>query len=169
MKTQSLLLFAFFILGLVSCSEEEEPRSPLIGSWENRTYSDSLEVWFVENYHFKNDSIFDLTATVRETELGEDLGYRYITTAWYNLDGNNFQYYYSDALIYFGGNGENKSFYGTKEELTSGIFDFFRIPKGELSFADDFSQFTFQEDCWNPNPESEDCIEFPLQTFLRVE
>jgi len=169
MKTLSSVLYALLILSLFSCSENEEPRSPLIGTWEKRAYSDSLDVWFVESYQFKNDSIFDLTATVRKTEIGETLGYRIITTSWYNLDGDIFQYYYSDALIYFGGGEGDRSFYGTKEDLKPGVIDFFRIPKGEISFSSDFSQFTFQPDCWKPNPENEECFEFPLQTFVRVD
>ncbi|MBN3580913.1 hypothetical protein JYB64_00840 [Algoriphagus aestuarii] len=171
MKNLSSVLFAFLILSLVSCSEsqEEEPRSPLIGTWEKRDYIDSLDVWFVESFQFKNDSIIDITAIARKTELGETLGYRYITTSWYNLEGNFFQYYYSDAMIYSGVSEGFRTFYGPKEELRPGIFDFFRIPKGELTFSSDFSQFTFQEECWKINSESEDCFEFPSQTFVRVD
>jgi len=167
MKTAFPFVFSFFLLSLVSCSENENPRSPLIGTWENRSYMDSLDIWFVDSYRFKNDSVFDLTATVRKTELGEELGFRMIASSWYNLEGGTFQYYYSDALIYFGG-GENGNIYGSRDKMNPGVVDFFRIPKGELTFSSDMRQFTFQEDCWKIVPDT-DCIEFPSQTFLRVE
>ncbi|MBN7814975.1 hypothetical protein [Algoriphagus pacificus] len=166
MKTVFTFVVALFLSTLVSCSEEEEPRSPIIGTWEERNYSSFSDIWFVNNYNFKNDSIFNLVATVRETENGEDLGYRYITTGKYSVEGNIFHYYYSDALIYFKGSSE--TIYGKKEDLKPGIMDFFRVPKGEITFADDFSKFTFQENCWQMS-DSEDCMEFPLQTFIRVD
>lgn len=168
MKTLYAVFFAFFVLSIVSCSDEEEPRSPLIGTWENRNYVDSLELWFVNTYNFRNDSIFDITSTVRETEIGNDLGYRLISTAWYNLESDIFQYYYDDGLFHFGG-GEDDPLYVPKKDLKPGIIDFFRIPKGKLTFSNDYSQFTFQEDCWKPNPENEDCFEFPVKTFVRVD
>lgn len=167
MKAAYSFVFAIFLLSLVSCNEDEEPRSPLIGTWENRNYLESSDSWYVDSYKFKNDSLFDITSTVRKTENGEELGYRMTATSWYNLEGSTFKYYYSDALIYFGG-GENNPNYGTKDKMAPGIVDFFRIPEGELTFSSDLSQFTFQEDCWRPNPDN-DCFEFPLQTFIRVD
>ena len=61
---------------LISCTENEEPISPLIGTWESRGFVDSLDLWFVETMEFKNDSVFDLTLTVRDTEIESTLGYR---------------------------------------------------------------------------------------------
>ncbi|MEB2776673.1 hypothetical protein SYJ56_15215 [Algoriphagus sp. D3-2-R+10] len=167
MKTAYPFVFVFFLVSLVSCIEEEDPRSPLIGTWESRSYMDSLDIWIVDSYRFKSDSVFDLTATVRKTEFGEELGYRMTASSWYNLEESIFQYYYSDALIYFGG-GENGPFYGPKDKMNPGIVDFFRVPKGKLTFSSDMRQFTFQEDCWKVNPDN-DCIEFPSQTFVRVD
>ena len=168
MRSLSLLILAFISISLISCSDAEEPRSPLIGTWESRNYSDSLEVWFVDSYSFRNDSLFDITSTVRESEIGEDLGYRLVSTSWYNLEGDIFQYYYDDALIHFGG-GEKAPLYVPKKDLSPGIVDFFRVPKGKLTFSSDLRQFTFQEDCWKINPNSDDCIEFPSETFVRVD
>lgn len=92
MKTAFTFVFAFLLLSLVSCSDQVDPRSPFIGTWEYRNYVDSLDIWFVERSQFKNDSLFDLESTVRQTETGKDLGYRMTTTSWYNLEGNTFQY-----------------------------------------------------------------------------
>jgi len=167
MRNLFLLCLSVLFAGLISCTENEEPISPLIGNWENRVFVDSLDVWYVNSYRFKNDSIFDLTSTVRESESGEELGYRIIATSWYNLEESIFQFYYSDALIYFGG-GENNPSYGPKDKLRPGVIDFFRVPKGELTFSSDMRQFTFQEDCWEVDPDS-DCIEFPSQTFVRID
>lgn len=167
MRHLTLLILACCAVSLYSCSDVEEPRSALIGNWETRSYSDSLEVWFVDSYTFRNDSVFDITSSVRTTEIGEDLGYRMMSTSWYNLEGDIFQFYYADALIYFGG-GENTPLYVPKKDLSPGIVDFFRVPKGKLNFSSDLRQFTFQEDCWAVNA-TDDCIEFPSQTFLRVD
>lgn len=166
MRYLSLLILACCAISLFSCTDPEEPRSPLIGTWENRNYSDSLDVWFVESYSFRNDSLFDVTSSVRTTEIGEELGYRLTATSWYNYEGDIFQYYYADAMIHFGG-GENEPLYVPKQDLKPGIVDFFRIPKGKLTFSSDLRQFTFQEDCWNVNDDN-DCIEFPSQTFVKV-
>ncbi|MGM0946429.1 MAG: hypothetical protein ACQEW9_14685 [Bacteroidota bacterium] len=167
MKPAFYLSSLFLILSLLSCSESENPRSPLIGTWENRTYVDSLDYWFVESYTFKNDSIFDLKTTVRDLEAGTDLGYRMTSTAWYNLEGDVFQYYYSDALIYFAFRPDDPLFV-PKEDLRAVVIDFFRVPKGKLSFTDDLRQFTFQEDCITINPDA-DCLQFPPRTFVRVD
>ncbi|UZD21037.1 hypothetical protein PBT90_15810 [Algoriphagus halophytocola] len=166
MRYLSLLILVCCAISSFSCADSEEPRSPLIGTWENRNYSDSLEVWFVESYTFRNDSLFDVTASVRKTEIGEELGYRLTATSWYNFEAGIFQYYYSDAMIHFG--GENQPFYAPKQDLKPGIVDFFRVPKGKLTFSSDLRQFTFQEDCWSVNEEN-DCIEFPAKTFVRVD
>ncbi|WPR74369.1 hypothetical protein [Algoriphagus sp. NG3] len=166
MRHLSLLILACCGLSLYGCSDPEEPQSPLIGTWESRNYSDSLDVWFVESYSFRNDSLFDVTSSVRTTETGEELGYRLTATSWYNFEGDIFQYYYADAMIHFGGS-ENQPLYVPKQDLSPGIVDFFRTPKGKLTFSSDLRQFTFQEDCWNVNNDN-DCIEFPSQTFVRV-
>lgn len=168
MKSVFYLIGLVFALGLVGCSDEEDPRSPLIGTWENRVFVDSLDYWFVESYSFKNDSIFDLELTVRQTETGPDLGYRMISTSWYDLEGSTFKYYYSDALIYFGIDSEGlMKYFAPKEELKPGIVDFFRIPEGTLTFSSDGSKFEFEKDCFQPNPDME-CIQFPLKEFVKV-
>jgi hypothetical protein len=167
MKTALSVSALFLILSIFSCSESEDPRSPLIGTWENRTYIDSLDIWFVESYTFKNDSLFDLKSTVREIETGTDLGYRLISTAWYNLEGDIFQYYYSDGLFYFP-TERNAPLYVPKEELRPGVIDFFRIPKGTLSFSNNQRQFTFQENCFSANSDA-NCIPIPPRTFMKVD
>jgi hypothetical protein len=168
MKASTTFVFAILFLSIISCNEEEEPRSPIIGTWENRNYVDSLGIWFVESYKFKNDSLFDIASTVREVETGKDLGYTMTTTSWYNLEGNTFQYYYDYVLMYSKFE-EDGPFFGAQDDLRPAIVDFFRIPKGKLTFSNNLRQFTFQEDCWKPNPDNEDCIEFPSQTFIRVD
>lgn len=151
---------------LISCTENEEPISPIIGTWESRVFVDSLDLWFVETLEFKNDSIFDLTITVRELETGPDLGFRLVTTSWYNLEGDTFKYYYSDVLMYFG-HHEEAPLYVPKSELNAGIVDFFRIPEGILTFSSDRRRFQFQENCLTINP-SIACFEFPVKEYIRV-
>ncbi|WP_026966326.1 hypothetical protein [Algoriphagus terrigena] len=169
MKSAFYLVVLVFAVGLVGCSEEENPRFPLMGTWESRVYVDSLDYWFVESYAFKNDSIFELTKTVRQTETGPDLGYQLISSSWYNLESDTFKYYYSDALIYFGVDSESQRvYYGSKEDLRPGIVDFFRTPEGILTFSSDQRSFEFQENCWSPAPGME-CIEFESKEFIKVD
>lgn len=91
---KNYLPFALVVLfaTLISCTENEEPISPLLGTWEKREFVDSLDLWFVDVMEFKNDSIFDLTSIVRDMETGPTLGYRMVTTAWYRLEGSTFTY-----------------------------------------------------------------------------
>lgn len=162
MKSIFYLIVLVFVIGLVGCSEEEEPRSPLIGTWESRVYVDSLDYWFVESYAFKNDSIFDIEWTVRNTETGPDLGYRMTAASWYELEEDTFKYYYSDVLMEF------ESLYVPKEELKPAIVDFFRIPQATLTFSQDRRQFELQVGCFQPSPGT-DCVDFPAKVYVRVD
>jgi hypothetical protein len=133
-----------FISGLISCSENEEPVSPLVGKWENRVFIDSLDVWFVETMEFKNDSIFDLNITVRQSETGPDLGYRFMTTAWYSLGENELTYYYSfSSWLNYG----EKRLFVDEEDLEAGIVDFFQRPKVEFQFGSNRRSFILPQGC----------------------
>lgn len=166
MKKYFPLALVAVLAALISCTENEEPVDPLMGTWEHREFVDSLNIWIVETKEFKNDSVFDLSITVRESETGPDLGYRMITTSWFNLEGDTFKYYFSDALTYFR-NSEDAPLYVPKSELRAGIFDFFRIPEGVLTFSSDRRRFQFQENCLVINPDAA-CLEFPVKEYIRV-
>lgn len=169
MKSAFYFIALVFVVGLVGCSDDENPRSPLIGAWENREYVDSLDLWFVESYMFKNDSVFDVERTVRQTETGPDLGYQMISTSWYNLEGSTFKYYYSDALIYFGGDSDGtRVYFASKEDLKPAIIDFFRIPEGTLTFSADGRTFNFQENCIKFSPDQE-CLQLPSKEFVKAD
>lgn len=159
-------LFAAFS-AFISCTENEEPASPLLGTWEKREFVDSLDLWFVDVMEFKNDSVFDLTGIVRAAETGPTLGYRLLTTGWYNLDGETFTYYYSDGLFYFGPVDGDSPFYVAKSELRPGVVDFFRRPEGVLTFSSDRRMFQLLPNCFSFN-EDQDCLQLPLQEYIRV-
>ena len=136
--------FLLFISGLISCTENEKPVSPLVGTWENRVFIDSLDVWFVETMEFKNDSIFDLNITVRESETGPDLGYRFMTTAWYSLGKNELTYYYSNcSWLNFG----ERRIYGAQKDLVNGVVDFFQRPKVEFLLSPSRKSFILPQGC----------------------
>lgn len=151
---------------LVSCAENEEPISPLMGTWENRNFVDSLDLWFVETMEFKNDSIFDLTQSFRNSEMGQDLGYRLMATSWYNFKDSTFKYYYSEGIFHFS-TPRNPALYVPKSELRVGVIDIFRIPEGVLTFLSNGKKFRFQEDCFVVNPNNP-CIQLPPKEFIRV-
>ncbi|WP_111671666.1 hypothetical protein [Algoriphagus litoralis] len=152
---------------LISCTENDEPLSPLIGTWEKREFVDSLDLWFVDVLEFKNDSIFDLTTVVRDMETGPTLGYRMITTAWYRLEGANFTYYYSDGLFHSAPLDGEFPFYVPQSELRPGVIDFFIKPEGVLTFSSDRRMFQFQPNCF-AFKEGQDCFQFPLEEYVRV-
>lgn len=137
------LLVAVFA-ALISCAESEGPQGPLVGTWENRVFVDSLDVWFVETMEFKNDSIFDLNITVREFEKGPDLGYRFKTTAWYSLSKNELTYYYSDCSWL---NFSEQRLFADEEDLLLGVVDFFDRPKVELLFSPSRKSFILPQGC----------------------
>ncbi|GMQ28724.1 hypothetical protein [Algoriphagus confluentis] len=169
MKSSSFFFSFVLFLILFGCQESEEPLQPLMsGTWEHRVYDESLELWMVEVLTFQNDSVMEVQKIVRQTETGETLGYRMLTTSWYNLEENIFKYYYSDALIYFGGGSDSDSPpYGTKDDLRPGIVDFFRLPTGTLTFSANRNRFVYQEDCWRIGT-AEDCLPFPAREYVRV-
>jgi hypothetical protein len=166
-KYSSFSIVAVFAI-LISCAENEEPISPLIGTWEKREFVDSLDLWFVDIMEFKNDSIFEITGIVRNSETGPTLGYTLVATSWYNLDGNTFKYYYSDALIHFDiFGGEDAVLYVPKSESDPVIIDFFRKPEGVLTFSADRRSFQLLPNCFVIKEEN-DCIQFPLEEYIRV-
>lgn len=144
MKKNFPLVFVAAFAAFISCAENEEPVSPIVGTWENRVFIDSLDVWFVETMEFKNDSIFDLNITVRELETSRDLGYRFKTTAWYSLDDNQLTYYFSgSSWLDF----NEKRIYVAQKDLVNGFVDFFRRPKVEFQLSSDRKSFTLPEGC----------------------
>lgn len=145
MKSFFYTLSLVLLVSLFGCQESEEPfQSPLSGTWENREFDEAAGLWFVEVLTFKNDTLMEVQKIVRETETGETLGYRMIADSWYNLEGSTFKYYYSYALINFGGASDSEEKpYGTKEELKPGVVDFFRVPTGTLTFFENGNRFRF--------------------------
>lgn len=150
MRLLCLFVLAVCAASFYSCTDSEEPMSPLIGVWENRVYVDSIDYWIVETYDFVNDSTYDITVTVRESEMGNDLGYRFVSRGWYDLQADNFQYYYSYALMienHFVASINADKVYAPKEELMAIVIDFFRKPTANLTFSSDRKQFEFLDEC----------------------
>ncbi|WP_026951902.1 hypothetical protein [Algoriphagus mannitolivorans] len=166
MKQYFSLTLVAVIAILVSCAENEEPSSPLLGTWESRVYVDSLNLWFVETMEFKNDSIFDLTQSFRSSETGPDLGYRLMAPSWYNLEGSTFKFYYSNGLFHFS-TPNDPALYVPKSELKVGVADIFRIPEGVLTFTSDRKKFKYEENCFVVSPNNP-CIQLPPKEYIRV-
>lgn len=166
MRSLSLFILTVCAASFYSCTEAEEPTSPLIGSWENRVYIDSIDYWVVQTYDFVNDSTYDIIETVRETEDGEDLGFRFVSRGWYDLQGESFTYYYSDVLMldnYFMDSINPGNLYAPKEELKAFIIDFFREPTAKLSFSASGKEFVFLDECLEGFPE---CA--PPRNYVKV-
>jgi len=154
MRYLCLLFIAACTASLFSCTDSEEPMSPLIGAWENREYVDSLNYWIVERYDFVNDSTYDINVTVRESETGKDLGYRFATRGWYNLQANDFTFTYSEMYQiknYYLPSRDN--LYAPKNELRFSEIDFSDTPTANLTFSSDGKQFELLAECLGYNSE----------------
>lgn len=148
MRYLYLFILSVFTASLFSCSDAEEPKSPLIGAWENREYVDSLNYWIVERYDFVNDSTYDINITVRESETGKDLGYRFVTRGWYDLQANDFTFTYSEVYqiknYYI---PSRDDLYAPKNELRFSEIDFSDTPTANLTFSSDRKQFDLLAKC----------------------
>lgn len=88
------------LAAFISCTENDEPRNPLIGIWEHREFVDSLDVWYVETLDFKNDSVFEQYLTVRQTEEGANLGYRQYSEAKYSQDAERVSFRFFSEFMF---------------------------------------------------------------------
>ena len=131
---------------LISCTENEEPVSPFIGTWENRVFVDSLDVWFIEKFVIKNDSLVDIEETIRETETGPDLGYRLFMETKYTLEDNLFSYDYSYGFTIRRVPNIDHLFV-PKNELGPANFDFVLYQSGKLTFSSDYREMDFLPIC----------------------
>ncbi len=141
---------SLFSLLLLSCSftacddDNEELPNQLVGTWENRSFVDSVNYWVVNTLEFKNDSVYQYRTTVRDSENGPDLGYRFFYDDNYEWNGNTFTY--SPDLAAWIDHRE-EDFYVPKQELLAGIIDFFGIPTAAISFRDNRTKMIYQENC----------------------
>lgn len=130
---------------LISCTEKEEPVSPLVGTWENRIFVDSLDVWFVETLEIKNDTLFDNFQTVRDTEDGPDLGYRFFSEARYSFEGNIFSFYASSDF-YMYGIADSRPLFMPKSKLGPVMVERFS-ESAELTLSSNFKEMDYQYIC----------------------
>jgi hypothetical protein len=169
MKNLFYVLICLVTATFFGCQDSDGPRNPLLGTWENRSYVDSLDVWFVQSLTIKNDSLMEVMEFARKSETGPIIGYHSIADSWYNYQDNRFTYYYSEGLFYF--NGYNDTYvtsrYGPKESLKPGIIDLFWTPVGDLTFSPDGQSFEFQKECWFLNSNG-DCVDAPPMTYIRT-
>lgn len=155
MKNYFVLTLIAVFATLISCSEKEEPASPFVGTWENRVFVDSLDVWFVEKFVIKNDSLVNIEETIRETETGPDLGYRLFMETKYTLEGKVFSYDYSHGYI-IARTFKIDPLFAPKNELRPVVFDFVLYQSGSLTFASDYREMDFLPICY---PFLTDCPE----------
>lgn len=155
-----LAVFSVFI----SCSENERPVNPLVGVWENREYVDSLSVWFVETLHFKNDSVFEQSLTVRQSEKGENLGYRWFSEGVYTQEANEISFNFFLEYKFHQKDGseiifEPKNKLG--QVLIERIYSAFRV-----DLQSDFKEMDYQIICITPFDKFPVCEE--VKRFIKV-
>lgn len=145
MKHLSQIILLFISFSFFSCEKEnEELPNQLVGTWEIRHLVDSVDYWVVNTLEFKNDSVYQFRTTVRESETGPDLGYRFYYDDSYEWDGITLTYS-PDLAAWI--DYREEAFYVPKQELLAGIIDYFRIPTATISFMDNRTRMIFQENC----------------------
>ena len=77
-----------------------------------------MDYWVVNTLEFKNDSLYQFRTTVRDSETGPDLGYRFYYDDSYGWDGKTF-FYSPDLAAWI--DYREEGFYAPKEELNFGI------------------------------------------------
>jgi hypothetical protein len=144
----SVLLFALFaiVFGFSSCQEDDELLpTQLEGRFENRTFVDSLDLWVIIAYDFNRTGTFQYIETVRNTENGNEIGYRRIFPGTYDWNGEIFKYFPENGEgIPFDGN----EIYRPKDKLDSFaniIFDYFRPLEARLEFVQNGNTMNYTE------------------------
>lgn len=157
-------LLAVFAV-LISCTEKEEPVSPLVGKWENRVFVDSLDFWVVETFEIKNDSVFEHSITVRQSENGANLGYRSFSEGKYLQAGNDVSLNFLAEYMYR--QRENSEvYYVPKNELGPVIVE--RIFSSvKITLNSNLDELNYQINCFPPFDKSPVCEEIRL--FIKVE
>ncbi len=165
MKGFSLLAVLLISISFVSCDDVED-KSPnqLSGTWEDRFYVDSVDYWVVNTLEFKPENQYQFRTTVRQTETGSDLGYRFYYDDSYEWDGETFSYS-PDLASWIDHREEN--FYVPKEELNAGIIDYARMPTASLIFEENNTKMIFQENCPEDILPCED--PFESKEYIRVD
>lgn len=129
----------------MACNKDDDPLpNQLVGNWETRYFVDSVDYWVVNTLEFKNDSVYQFRTTVRDSEIGPDLGYRVYYDDRYEWDGMTFKYL--PDLAYWIDHRE-EGFYVPKQELMAGIYDYFYQPTAKITFVDNNKKLIFQSLC----------------------
>ena len=165
MKYLSFLFLIFLSLTFLSCNDEDNLPVQLSGVWEERNYVDSVDFWVVNTLEFKNDSEFQFRTTVRETETGNDLGYRFYYDDTYDWDGKTFNY--SPDMAFWIDYREEK-FYTKKEDLKAGVIDFVSWPSANITFVEGNSKLIFQNICTSTNADYCENAQYPEREYIRV-
>lgn len=141
-----ITFFAGFAI-LISCAETEEPVNPLFGAWENRVFVDSLDVWIVETMEFKNDSILEISETVRQTEFGQNLGFQFFMESKFSLNNEIIHLDFSTAFI-LPWNYPAIPLFVQKSELREIVFGFTIYNSGEFVLSPDLNELDFSPICF---------------------
>lgn len=158
-----IALVAVFAV-LVACTENEEPVNPLIGTWENREFVDSLDVWLVETIEIKSDNVFEQYITVRQTEKGVNLGYRSLSQGLYSKVGIELDLRFMNDFNYRNALNVDDLF-APKEELRQ--IEIFRIfSSARVHLVSNHKELEYQIICDEPFIGSASCEE--TRKFTKV-
>jgi hypothetical protein len=83
-------ILIFVAILVVSCQNDETPQSFLNGTYETTLKIQGREIWYVNQFRFQADGTFEQTSYLRESEVGDRIGFTYYSRGNYTLTGIDF-------------------------------------------------------------------------------
>jgi hypothetical protein len=85
-----LALRAVFFLFLVSCSDINPEFTPqnLLGTWEQSQFNAEVQLFNITSFIFEDNGTFEYRGSYRQQDTTIDLGYYFLITGNYILNGN---------------------------------------------------------------------------------
>ncbi len=83
-------ILIFLAILVISCQKDEAPQSFLSGTYETKQEIQGRGSWYFNQFRFQADGTFEQTSFLRESEVGERIGFTYYSRGKYTLNGIDF-------------------------------------------------------------------------------
>jgi hypothetical protein len=115
-KIKKAALKVAFIFFLASCSDvnPEFTSQNLYGTWEQSQFNPEVQLFNVNAFIFKDNGTFENRGSFRQQDIQIDLGYYFLTTGNYVLNGNKLIF---SSLTYYTLPEDSDQLYVLLEEL----------------------------------------------------
>lgn len=95
---KSLLCLLFATTLLSSCKDEEAPQIYLSATYETASENSDTGIWHVSQYIFHPNGTFEYLYLLRDSQVGEDLGFVSYSKGTYSLRGEDFSIRMTEAF-----------------------------------------------------------------------